>query len=457
MNEKKYLTLPKKIAYGMGDSAWCFISLLVSSFMMIYLTDTVGLNPGIIGTLMLIARLFDGVTDLIFGRILDKTHTKMGKARPWMFYSMIGCAIGLAALFGTPESLGNTAKYVWFFVFYMLVNTIFYTSGYISYSTLMSLITRNREEQVQVTAYRTIAGNLSYMVLGSVTFALVTKFGGGANGWRTLGIIYAIIGIIINSISVLANKELPEIENGIGATDEKASGNAKTESSLRESLRSVLRCRYFYGTILIMLALYFFASVFQTSAAYYATYVLGDPNMMGTLSICSYGVTMCISFVIPFFAKKLSVQRLSVIGLCLGLLGRLIALFGGMGGSVAIILIGLATSTVATAAIQTTVYTMMASVSEYLRLKDGVHVNGMVFSCSSMGIKLGQGLGTAVSGILLNIGGYIANVEVQSQSAINMLNFMFLWIPIIVTVIMIFICFFMDVDKKLDGMKSVTE
>lgn len=447
--EEKTLTLPKKIAYGMGDSAWCFISLLVSSFMMIYLTDIVGLDPVIIGSLMFAARIFDGVSDLIFGYILDKTHTKHGKARPWMFWSMIGCAVGLAALFGTPESLGDTAKYIWFFVFYMLVNTVFYTSGYISYSTLMSLITRNRAEQVQVTSYRTIAGNLSYMVLGSVTFALVTILGGGASGWRTLGIIYAIIGIVINTISVLANKELPE-EMMEAPVETKAAEIPKT--SLKENLKSVLTCRYFYGTILIMLGVYLFASVFQTSAAYYATYVLGDANMMSTLSIVQYGVTMLIAFAFSFLAKKVNSQKLSLFGLGVGIVGRIVCIIGGMKGSVGIVLFGLGIGTVTTAAVQTTVYTMMASTSEYLWKRDKVKVNGIVFATSSMGIKLGQGLGTALSGVLLGIGGYVANAAVQSESAINMLNFMFLWIPLIVTVVILVIYLFMDVDKKLDKM-----
>lgn len=448
MSEKKYLSLPKKIAYGMDDSAWCFISLLISSFMMIYLTDTVGLNAGIIGTLMLVARLFDGVSDVIFGRILDKTHTKMGKARPWMLFSMVGCAVCMVALFATPASMGDTAKYVWFFVFYMLVNTVFYTSGYIAYSTLMSLITKNREEQVQITAYRTLAGNLSYMVLGSITFVLVTKFGGGTQGWRTVGIIYAIIGIIINTIAVFSNQELPE---------ENTSENGEAvlaESNLKDSLKSILKCRYFYGTILIMMIVYLFATVFQTSAAYYATYVLGNPNMMGTLSVLNYGVTMLFSFIVPFIARKMDVQKLSIIGCMIGIAGRLISIFGAAQGIQNLIFAGFAFAAIGTAAIQTTVYTLMASTSEFLLKKDGVIVNGLVFSCSSMGIKLGSGLGTAISGLLLNYGGYVNNAAVQSDSTIRVLNFMFLWIPLIAAAVMLVIYLFMDVDKKLDQMQK---
>ena len=95
----------------------------------------------------------------------------------------------------------------------------------------------------------------------------------------------------------------------------------------------------------------------------------------------------------------------------------------------------------------------MASTSEFLLKKDGVIVNGLVFSCSSMGIKLGSGLGTAVSGLLLNYGGYVNNAAVQSDSTIRVLNFMFLWIPLIAAAVMLVIYLFMDVDKKLDQMQ----
>ena len=69
---------------------------------MIYLTDTVGLNPGIVGTLIAVSKLFDGITDIFFGSMLDKTHSKLGKARPWMLYGYIGCAITLVGIFAIP-------------------------------------------------------------------------------------------------------------------------------------------------------------------------------------------------------------------------------------------------------------------------------------------------------------------------------------------------------------------
>ena len=450
MEEKRYLKLGTKICYGMGDTSWCFISMVISSFMLIYLTDAQGMSSAIVGTLMLVARVFDGVTDVLFGRILDKTHTKWGKARPWQFVSMIGCAIALILLFSMPESMGDSAKYVYFFIFYMLCNTVFYTFGYIAYSTLMSLMTRNAQEQVESASFRTIGGNLGYCVLGIITVPLVAAFGGGAAGYRTLAIVYGIAGFILNTISVFICKEIPEEEMKADAPAEEAVNKEK----LGPVLKSVLKCKYFYFMILIMMILYLFAGVWQTSGVYYATYALGNANFTSLLSGVNYGVTMCAAFIVPFVTKKVDPRKAAIIGLAIGIVARAFAAFGGIGRNVSIILIGMAIATIGTAFIQTLAYSMMGSTSEYIFLKDGVRANGIVFSCTSMGNKIGQGIGTALCGVWLSASGYVANAAQQTDSCINMLTFMYLIFPIICNVAIFIITCFCDVDKQLVGIKK---
>ena len=112
MTEKRYLKWYNKVGYGSGDIAGNVVYAFLSSFVMIYLTNTVGLNPGIVGTLIAVSKLLDGVTDIFFGSLIDKTHSKMGKARPWMLYGYIGCAITLVAIFAIPTNLGQFAQYL---------------------------------------------------------------------------------------------------------------------------------------------------------------------------------------------------------------------------------------------------------------------------------------------------------------------------------------------------------
>ena len=98
MEEKKYLKWYNKIGYGSGDIAGNVVYAFLTSFMMVYLTDSVGLAAGVVGTLIAVSKLFDGFTDIFFGSMIDKTHSKMGKAKPWMLYGYIGCALRWSAV-----------------------------------------------------------------------------------------------------------------------------------------------------------------------------------------------------------------------------------------------------------------------------------------------------------------------------------------------------------------------
>ena len=82
MEEKKYLKWYNKVGYGTGDLAGNVVYAFLSSFVMLYLTNTVGLNPGVVGTLIMVSKLFDGVSDMFFGTLIDKTKSRLGKARP---------------------------------------------------------------------------------------------------------------------------------------------------------------------------------------------------------------------------------------------------------------------------------------------------------------------------------------------------------------------------------------
>ena len=110
MEAKRYLKWYNKVGYGSGDFAGNVVYAFLSSFVMLYLTNTVGLNPGIIGTLIMVSKLFDGISDMFFGTMIDKTKSRLGKARPWMLYAYIGCAVTLVANFAIPDSLGTTAR-----------------------------------------------------------------------------------------------------------------------------------------------------------------------------------------------------------------------------------------------------------------------------------------------------------------------------------------------------------
>lgn len=278
IEEKRYLKWYNKVGYGSGDVAGNVVYAFLSTFVMIYLTNTVGLNAGIVGTLIALSKLFDGVTDIFFGSMIDKTKSRMGKARPWMLYGYVGCAVTLIGVFAIPESMGQTAQYAWFFIAYSLLNAVFYTANNIAYSALTALITKNSRERVEMGSYRFIFAFSTSLLIQSVTIKFVEIMGGRASGWRMVAIIYAVIGLVVNTLSVLSVKELPEEElnNDVSSTvDEKY--------SLIEAAKLLFSNKY-YIMICVTYILQQIYSAMLSMGIYYMMYVLNDEDLFPIFS-----------------------------------------------------------------------------------------------------------------------------------------------------------------------------
>ena len=124
MGEKR-LSLFQKIGYGMGDFGSNYCWTFVGGFIMIYCTNTLRVSAAVVGFLMMISKFLDGFTDVIFGMILDRTHSKMGKARFWYFWSAFPTAISVFLLFNVPGTFSDNTKYAWVFIVYVLMGAVF--------------------------------------------------------------------------------------------------------------------------------------------------------------------------------------------------------------------------------------------------------------------------------------------------------------------------------------------
>lgn len=444
MEEKKYLKWYNKVGYGSGDLAANMVYGLLTSFVLIYLTDTVGLNAGIVGTLMMFSKFADGVTDVFFGTLIDKTHSKMGKARPWMLWSYLGNAVMLIAIFAIPESMGDTAKYAYFFIAYTLLNAVFYTANNIAYASLTSLITKNGNERVQMGSIRFMFSLATNLVVASITVNAVASMGGGAAGWRNVAIVYAIIGLIVNTISVLSVKELPEEE----AADRKKTENAPAEKlSLLEAIKLLLANKYYIIIALIYVFIYMQTGITGVGI-YYMTYILGNPALLGTFSMASmFPMIIGLAFTPALVKKMKGMYKVNLYGYCFAFLFRILFIIAGYMGNVPLMLGASVLAGLGTSPVTGDLNALIAAASDYTYRTKGKRVDGTMFSCSSLGIKIGSGIGTALAGWLLAAGGYVANAAVQPQSCINMLNFLYLWFPLIMVVIMVILLSQLKVEK----------
>ena len=413
MEEKTYLKWYNKIGYGSGDIAGNVVYAFLTSFVMVYLTDTIGLASGIVGTLIAASKLFDGFTDVFFGSLIDKTHTKLGKARPWMIYGYIGCALTLVAVFAIPTSWGRTAQYAWFFIAYTLLNGVFYTANNIAYSALTSLVTKNSKERVQMGSYRFIFAFSTSLIIQSVTVAFVDVCGGGAAAWRFVAIIYALIGLVVNTISGLSVKELPEEElnSGIENDEEKKYG-------LVQAFKLLVKNKYY----MMMCGTYILQQLYNAmigAGIYYCTWVLKNKNR----------------------------------GYILATIARALVIVAGYMGSVPLMMLFTAVAALGQGPWQGDMNAVIAECSEYTYLTQGKRVDGTMYSCTSLGIKIGGGIGTAIVGWLLEISGYVGTNATQPASAITMLQVMYLWLPFVFEILITILLSKMNVEAANEKLR----
>ena len=442
MQEKKYLKWYHKVGYGSGDIAGNCVYALLTAFMMFYLTDTIGLKMGIVSTLIAASKIFDGVSDFFFGRMIDKTHSKMGKARPWMLWPYIGCAITLVACFSIPTTWGQTAQYIFFFLSYTLLNAVFFTANNIAYASLTALITKNTSERVQIGSFRFIFAFATKIVIEAVTVFAVGWLGGGVMGWRLIAIIYAVIGLITNTLSVFSVKELPEADEEMDAEREE-----EHKLTFLQSFKVLLKNKFYVIICCSYILTQLYASVIGMGT-YYAKYILGNEELFSDISL-AINITMVVALtLLPFVIRKLGgMYKLNIWGYVLAAIGRVGVMVAAFNGSLPLMIAFTAVSTIGIAPLQGDLNALIASCSEYTTLTTGHRLEGMMYSCSSLGIKIGGALGTAICGWLLDAAGYVENATIQTTATVNMLNFLYLWLPVILCAAVGFLLVFLRVEK----------
>ena len=445
MTERKYLKWYNMVGYGSGDIAGNVVYAFLTSFVMIYLTNTIGLDAGIVGTLIAVSKLFDGVTDVFFGTMIDRTKSKMGKARPWMFYGFFGCAVTLFAIFAIPTNMGQFAQYAWFLIAYTLLNAVFYTANNIAYSALTSLVTKNSSERVQMGSFRFIFAFSTSLLIQTVTVGAVDALGGGAAGWRNIALIYCILGVITNSIAVFSVKELSEEE-----LNEVTEGDAPKDDDLTliQAAKLLFTNKYYVMICGVYILQQLYGAMLGVGI-YFMTYVLGNKNLFGAFSwAINIPLIIALVFTPNLVARWKGMYKLNKYSYMIATLGRLLVAIAGYMGNVPLMLVFTALAALGQGPWQGDMNAVIASCSEYTYLTKGKRIDGSMYSCTSLGVKIGGGIGVAVSGWMLSLSGFVnGDASIQPASCINMMYFMYLWLPFILDLLITIILSFMNVES----------
>lgn len=440
--ERDGLSLAQKLGYGLGDFGSNYCWSFVAGFIMIYCTNILGISAAVIGTIMMLSKVLDGISDLICGRIIDMTHSKMGKARFWYLVSTFPTAFSVFLLFNVPASFTNNTKYVYIFAAYTLMGAVFYTFNNIAYSSLVALCTKNPKDRVQMGSFRFIFALIGVILINSFTSALVEKFGGGQHGWFVVSIIYSIISMVFLLIPFFSVREL-EDEN----TPQTQKQEKKKEISTLDTFKLLFKNRYFLLLLANYLITYLVSGITQGIGIYYATYSLGNAGLLGILSTATMFPVIIGLFFAPSITAKLGIRKTALWGSIIGLPLTIIYLYAGLNQMIGMFIAVTAIRTILGAPLVGGLNALVAEADDYSFLKFGHRVTGSIYSCSSVGIKVGTGLGTAVCGFIIENSGFNANAAVQSIHTVNSFTYAYIIPSVISAVLGVIILWLLNVEE----------
>ena len=425
----------EKMAYGSGDIAIALVNLFSLPIIFFY-TDTLGLNAGIIGTILLVSRFADGFTDIIAGYLIDRTHTRFGKARPWILGCSIPIAVSGILIYLVPNT-GDVGKYIYVAITYNLATTFLLTGINLAYGTLNSLVTRDQNQRMSLNVYRMFMAQIGALIINAATLPLINAVGGSQHrkSWIIVSVIYGVISAILFLICFAGTKERVVV-----------SQQQKEKISIGCSLKTVFQNTYWILVVVAWICIAVFQTMTGSFGVYYAKYILGNENIAGALGAA---LVLPVMVMLPFcgiFCSRFGKRNFSIAGSLIGLTGQLLiylqpASAGWLIACTVIKGIGLA-------AVAATVNAMLADSIEYGQWKTGVRVEGMVYSGSTFGAKIAAGIASAVPLSVLAAAGYDGLAAEQSASVLAAIKNMYLLIPAIVLALLPILYS----RYKLDGM-----
>jgi GPH family glycoside/pentoside/hexuronide:cation symporter len=436
-------SIGEKVSYGLGGVGYQMTLALTNAYLVLYYTDSVLISASLVGSMMFVARLFDGASDIAMGFVIEKTSTRLGKARPWVVIGAVPLAVSVCLLFNVPSALSPMSKNAYVFCTYMFMSVICYTIVAIAHNSMLprlSLIPSDRN--VASVVLGLMQGIMTALIVG-VFSPLLTALGGESSqhAWTVISALFAAMSFILLAACFLLAKEK------IPAVAEPDEGAKKAKEPIRESLAFLLKSKYFY----IIIVLYLTSAMTNGTAGigvYYMRDVLGNANLMGVYSIMAVIPMIIMMPLVPKLFSAFGKRKalLMCLGAVLAIKGATIffptnvpiQLAATFFGTLAIVPLWLASPT------------MVCDLVDYGDYKRGIRAEGLATSASSFGTKLGTGLGSVMLGIGLTLGGYNAALSVQPDSAANAIIIIMLWLPLIICVVCFLLIWIWDLEKHKD-------
>lgn len=449
-----HISMGEKIADCFAGTETGAIQIFIASFIMVYFTNVVKVDPAIAAGIIAVSKIFDGITDIIMGYIIDHTYSKHGKARYWIITGSVPAAISLVLAFFMPAGLHGFAQIVYLFLTYNLLTIVGLTVLGVAKGALDGYITINQKDRGIIGGMYMLFSVIISIVLQSSVLQLCSKFGGGnvysPNGWLAMTIIYAIIFTICSLIGVHFVHErvtITEIEQVLKLKDTGAKlTKNKEKTPFLVTLKALIKNKYWVIFIIAMLMVVLNNSLGSTTI-YFTQYVLGDVMLYTPISnVCTLAMLIGVAFSfigMTKFKKKIIVLT----GMGAMVIGLILPMFSL---NMTMLYVGAVLRGIGTGLAGCVLPSMLQDTLTYGHWKNGFDMIGMGNAAFSFSQKIGGSLGTLLLGAVLKMGRFNVDLTTQTQFTKAMLTASFTWIPAILIAIALLSILQYDLDYKYD-------
>ena len=425
----------EKISYGSGDFGFNLYWTTISAFLLIFYTDSFGLNAAAAGTMLLTTKLVDAFADPIMGAVADRTRTKWGRFRPWLLWAAVPLAASGVLTFTTPD-LDSAAKLVYAYATFALMMVI-YSVINIPYGALSGVLTSEPQARTQLNSFRFVGGFLGGTFVTYMTPKLVKALGGANEvlGWQLTMTIYGVIACLLFVTLFLTARERVE-----PVSEQKVSP--------WKDIGDLLQNRPWLIMFILALVVMVTISTRMGASAYYIKYYVGKPDQTATF-LTVYGVALAAgSLITPLLTRFIDKRRLLII--LMVLVGILSSAFFFIPKDQIMLMYGLQIAIgLCLGPKSPLTFSMYADCADYNEWKTGRRATAMTFAAATFSQKLGGALASFVIASVLAGLGYVAN---QAQSGASQTGIVLLIsivpgaLALLAAVIM---CFYNLTDKRL--------
>lgn len=435
-NEK--IDNPEKVGFG-RMLAWQSrgisggVQAVLIGYLMVYCTNALGMSATLVGTILMVSKLLDGVTDLFAGYLVDKTNTKWGKGRPYEI-CIIGLWLATWLVFSVPENAVLPVKCIWIFVCYAMAQSVFTT--FLNANVMVYMVRAFNSEKAYVTL-NSIGGLI--VTFGVVVFNIIfpmfeAKIISSASGWSRLVLAMAVPLAILGLLRFLFIKEDKNVDALPGELVETV--------NFKDVIVVLKTNKYIYIVAFLLFVNAIISSMGITN--YYFLYIVNNVGLMGVMSLLSI-FPMITMLLYPLILKKISVPRLIQIGMLLTLVSGTINWFAGKN----LVLLGIGSIIYGAACLPISFMSplLIVDCASYNEWKGIPRMEGTLGCVTGFSSKIGAAFGSFLLGIMLSASGFDGTLTIQPDSAITMIRFIFSYFPTIFGVIVAVIMGFYKLDK----------